>query len=247
MATPGVTSGGPDLEKIMRLSRTRTAALAPLAALLLLAGCSGDKPADPPASTAAAEDTKDGDDSKGGGKDDETTEPTEAAPGGSDGAACLVGEWSGDADEQITAMQEMMAASGVEATVALSGEVVSSFTADGQATSTYANQVMDITMAMEGQEIRSVTTMNGSTTGTYTATDTEITMTVTDASGLEYGMETYMGGTKVDAGLDGTTDELLKAMETTSTVGYTCSGDTLTMTTPNVSIGAPVESVLHRR
>lgn len=231
----------------MRLSRTRTAVLAPLAVLFLLAGCSGDKGSDETTTTAAVDDGDTGKDGKTP-KPAESDEPTEApAPGDSEGAACLVGEWSGDADEQIAAMQDMMKTSGVDATITVTGEVVSSFTADGQTNSTYANQVMDITMAVQGQEVRSVTTMNGSIKGTYTATDTDITMTITDAGGLQYAVDTYMGGAKVDTGLEGNSDELTKLMETTSTVSYTCSGDTLTMTTPNVGMTTPVESVLHRR
>lgn len=232
----------------MHLRRSRSAALAPLAALLLvLGGCSGDSPADDTTTAAGEKDDKGGAASETP-SEEPSEEPTDDAGGASEGAACIVGDWSGDVDEQMASMKEIMEQSGLEATVEFSGEVVSSFGADGQATSTYGNQVMDITMAAEGQEIRTVTTMNGVTKGTYTATDTDITMTVTDVSGLEYAMEMYMGGEKIDTGTEGSTDELLEAMKTSTTVSYTCSGDTLIMSTPNPALGgAPVDSVLHRR
>jgi hypothetical protein len=242
----GIAPGRADLEMIMRLTRTRAAVLVPLASVALLLGaCSGDEPTDDESTTEEAtddttEEAEETDKPTGGDEDDDA--------GASEGAACLVGQWSGDTAEQVAAMEEIMASSGLEATINLSGEVVSEFTADGQATSTYNSQVMDIAFVIEGQELKTTTTMNGTTTGTYTATDTEVTMTVTDASGLLYSTQTSVGGVPMDMGDAAATDQaVLDAMETTSTVTYTCSGDVLTMTTPNVGLGADIESVLHRR
>lgn len=235
----------------MRLTLTRSTAIAPLVALTLLLGaCSGggdDAPADD--ETTAVADDKGKDDS---GKDEPTDEPTDDGEdngddlGSSDGAGCLEGSWAGEIDEQLAAVEAIMAESGIEATVVLSGEVVTTF-ADGTTTSAYDNQVMDIGMAMEGQEIRSVTTMNGTITGTYSATDTTVTMTVTDASGLEMTMETYTGGTLLDGGSTVLDDSTRALMETTSSAPYTCSGDTLTVSLPNAGLGTGVESVMHRR
>lgn len=237
----------------MRLSLTRSAAIAPMVALaLLVAACSGGGDADD-ASPAATEKADKADKDKGdSAADDPTTEPTEDtsqgddAQGASEGAGCLEGDWVADVADQLAALQDQMAASGVEATIDITGDTVTTFSG-GTTTTTYNNQVMDIGIAMEGQAIRTVTTMNGSVTGTYTATDTDVTMTVTDASGLEIAMDTYMGDQKVDTGDTGLDDTMRESMETSSNVAYTCSGDTLTITMPNAGLGAAVATVMHRR
>ncbi len=227
-----------------RLAR-RTAALAPLvAAALLLTGCSGgdDKPAASPSAQASQGSDTDASGSEGT-KDTEAEDTSDAT---SEGPSCLEGEWVADMAGQLEQTQAALAAAGVDATVDLSGDVVMAFT-DGTATYSYAKQVTDMTIAAEGQKIRTVTTLDGSMTGTYTATDTDLTVTVADTSGLNLTMETYMGDTPVDAGLEGYGDAMREQMKTSSTVAYTCAGDTLTMSMTNATLGSAVETQLHRK
>jgi hypothetical protein len=236
-----------DLEITMRPMLTRSAAIAPLVVLgLLLGACSGggDDTTDEP-TTATTEDTAEDDKGKGDEPAEDTTEGDDDAQGASEGAGCLEGDWAADVDEQLAALEAATAASGVEATIDITGDVVTSFSG-GTTTSVYNNQVMNMGIAMEGQEISTITTMNGTLLGTYTATDTEVTMTVTDASGLDIQMQTSMGGTVID---DGTAlgDQMRDAMEVTSTTAYTCSGDTLTISVPNAGLGTSIDTVMHRR
>jgi len=233
-----------DLEITMRPTLTRSAAVAPLVVLALLLGaCSGgDDATDEP--TTATDDTGEDDKGKGDEPAEDTTEGDDAQ-GASEGAGCLEGDWAADIDEQLAALEATMAESGVEATIDITGDAITTFSG-GTTTSVYDNQVMSIDIAMESQEINTVTTMNGTVLGTYTATDTEVTMTVTDASGLAIQMQTSMDGAVID---DGTVlgDQMRDAMEVTSTTAYTCSGDTLTISVPNAGLGTSVDTVMHRR
>lgn len=171
----------------------------------------------------------------------------QAEPGG---AACLEGDWTADVPGQQAALQEQAAASPGELTIELSGGVVTSFSG-GRITTSYDNQLLVIGAAFEGQTIRSVTTLNGSTTGTFTATDTDVTIAITDANGLEVTMGNYKGDVLADDRMAGYEEAMLQAVETTATATYTCSGDTLTIKVPEanigVGLGSAVETVMHRR
>lgn len=225
-----------------RLARS-TAALAPLvAAALLLAGCSGGgddaKPSTSPAADATQGSDK-GSDKGGGGAED-------AGDVASEGAGCLQGEWVADMASQAAQAKDALAAAGVDGTLDFSGGVTMTFSGD-TVTYTYAKQVTDITMAAEGQNVRTVMTLDGTVAGTFTATDTDATVTVTDASGVTMDMKMFMGDTPIDAGLDGYSDAAREGMQTTSVLAYTCAGDTLTMALPNASLGSGVETQLHRK
>lgn len=237
-----------------RLAR-RTAALAPLVAVaLLLSACSGgdsdgDSGTDASPTDGASQGADKGDkgsdkDSDAGSADDDGD--TDAGGAASEGASCLEGSWAADMTAQMDAARQALEAAQLDATLDMTGEVTMTFSG-GTATYTYGKQVTDLTMAMQGQEIRSVTTLDGSMSGTYTATDTDVTVTVADASAMNITMDTYMGDTPVEAGLDGYADAMRESMKSTSTVAYTCSGDTLTIGMTNASLGSAVETVLHRK
>ena len=223
---------------------SRTAVVVPLAALALLLGaCSGDgEPADTPSATQKAD--------KAGTDDDATTPPAEdetdtSAAGGDE---CLIGEWVVDADQQIAATTEMFAGTGLEVTnISVTGEGVTEFTAT-DVISTYADQVSEVTLGMDGQEIRTVTRQNGTTAGSYSVADGQLTMSDIDGSALELTVETYLNGTlqPVDDSLAAAqAEQLVRGMEVT--MAYTCDGDTMTMTTPDLGTGLSIETVLHRR
>jgi|GEM_PF-4163369 len=220
---------------------SRLAVVAPLAALTLLLGaCAGeDAPAESP--TATADKAPKEDATTPAAEDDDT----EAAAAGDE---CLIGEWVADTEQQVAASTEMLAGAGLEVSnVSVTGEAVTEFT-ETQVISRYENQVSDITMAMEGQEIRTVTRNNGSSAGSYSVADGQLTMSDIDGSGLEMTVETYLNGVLQpvdDAMAAAQAEAAVKGMEVT--MAYTCEGDTLTMTTPDFGTGLSVESVLHRR
>lgn len=222
---------------------SRTAVVVPLAALALLLGaCSGgDEPAETPSAAQKAE--------KADTDDDATTAPaeddTDTAAGGDE---CLIGEWVVDADQQLAATTEMLASTGLEVTnISVTGEGITEFTAT-EVISTYTDQVSDITMGMEGQEIRTVTRQHGSTAGTYAVADGQLTMSDIDAGALELTVESYLNGVlqPVDESITAAqAEQLVRGMEVT--MDYACDGDTMTMTTPDLGVGMSVETVLHRR
>lgn len=220
---------------------SRTAVAVPLAALALLLGaCSGgSEPAETPSATQKAE--------KADTDDDATTPPAEddTATGGDE---CLIGEWVVDTDQQLAATTEMFAGTGLEVTdISVTGEGVTEFTAT-EVISTYTDQVSDVTLGMEGQEIRTVTRQHGSTAGSYSVADGQLTMSGIDGSALELTVETYLNGVlqPVDESITAAqAEQLVRGMEVT--MDYTCDGDTMTMTTPDLGTGLSVETVLHRR
>ncbi len=235
-----------------RLAR-RTAALAPLVAVaLLLSACSGgdsdgDSGDDASPTSGASQGADKGDkDSDGDTDSDSADGDTDAGGAASEGASCLEGSWAADMTRQIEAAQQALEAAQLEATLEMTGDVTMTFSG-GTATYTYGKQVTDVTMSMEGQEVRSVTTLDGTMSGTYTATDTDVTVTIADASTMNITMQTFMGDTPVEAGLDGYADAMRESLKSSSTVAYTCAGDTLTIAMTNASLGSAVETVLHRK
>ena len=189
----------------MHPTRAR-ALLVPLAAAaLLLGGCSGGTDDE---SAAVAERPDKAESPEGQPADDVSAS-----------AACLEGEWGADTAAQIESTKAALLAGGFDAEVTASGDSVTAF-ADGRVTTTYTNQVTEATWTMEGQELRSVTSMDGVTTGTYAATATEIHITDVDASGLDLQVTNSINGEPQDDTVD-SARAMVAGMELEATVGCT--------------------------
>ncbi|WP_182112965.1 MULTISPECIES: hypothetical protein [unclassified Actinotalea] len=159
----------------MRLTRTAATPIA-LAALLTLTACTsgGDDPetAEP---TASDEATEGGDEQPEDGADGDA-----AAAGGPD---CLAGTWSVDVS---SVGESMLSAPGMEELnpqVEVTG--TSTVTFDGSAmTTVYEDQVSSVTIELEGAPVTTTTSYDGTLVAAYTATDTELTISDVDLSGL---------------------------------------------------------------
>lgn len=211
----------------MRIRRlTLPLVVLPLAAATLLTGCSGDSAAEPTPS-AQAEDT-----------------PTKAEPqdGADDGdadraagdlAECIIGDWAGDLDDVIAQSDAMMAATGFDATTTAHGEAVTTF-APGTVTTTYSDYVVEITMNVEGQEVTSITRMNGAMTQAYTLDGDVLTsVAAEDLSGIQIESTVLINGQE----LPGYSESFQDGMDDASSAGQsarqrvTCAGDTMTTET----------------
>ena len=167
----------------MRATRRSASMLASALGVLLLAACSG----------GGGEPTASPDDDVA----EETTEPSEPpeddddATAGSGGAACLEGDWEADVDviEQNAVSAPGLDVFGAEAVV--TGTSMTSF--DGSTmTTVYSDQKTEVSWALEGQQVQTVAGYDGTITGAYTATDTELTITSIDTSGLTFESLTLM-------------------------------------------------------
>lgn len=216
------------------------ALLGPLAAAaLLLAACSGPAPDDDAPSSGRTEESpaapdKAADPDKGGAAD------VSAA------ASCIVGEWVTDpaSIEAVTVASSGLV--GMDMNVVVTGDSIVAFGADGTISTSYVDQVVEFTVAVQGQEMHGVTRANGLITGFYTATDTEITQFDLDTSGLTMQTEISLDGEPMDR--PDSSQNLLAASEAGGTLTFTCSGNQMQTVpvVPGVDTSA-YATVLHRR
>lgn len=204
--------------------------------VLVLSAC--DSESDPETATAGATDAgtdvKDPKDPKGpkddGAAGSEETDPAEL--GANEGAACLVGTWLVDPQSvvDVTIAATALSSGGVDMDpdVTISGDGLMTYTADGRVTTEYRQQIVEMTVTVEGAALRSYGRTNGSMVASYTATDTELTTFDGDASGIELESETTVNGEPFDAG--DLTALTIASWELGSTSGYVCSGDVLEVT-----------------
>jgi hypothetical protein len=219
--------------------RPTRALLVPLTALALLLSACGETD-----DTSASDDrAKSGRETAAPDKQTEDANDPEDAEG-SEGAECLVGEWEPDLDSQAEQTVLMLSTAGMEAQVDISGEALTTLTAD-TITSSYNNQTSDITWTMEGMEYRAVTVLNGSASGPYTATDTDITIGTVDPSGLSLSTTVYLDGVEME--VPGMEDMLgTQGAISVGTSTYTCVGDTFEMAVTGTGVG-DYSNTMHRR
>lgn len=220
--------------------------LAPLAVLALLAGCSGDPAeAEPTSQAPQAEQTRD----KVAPERAEDEPADDDAPSG-DLATCIVGEWTADAAAVAAASDATMAEMGMSSTTVVTGE---SFTTIEPTTisTTYVDQVSEMTITAEGQTIVSTTRMNGTVSQSYTL-DGDVLMSVAgDLSGVQIESSVLVNGQE----LPGYEEGFQQGLSSGTAAGQagrnrvSCSGDTMTMTTLDMaSIGmAEITVAMTRR
>lgn len=225
------------------MRRTTIALTMPLVGLTLALGaCTGssDGAAKPTADgRPTAEDTEDTEDTENpkATKPPEDIEPVEGPAGAN--AACLLGTWRVDPEsvKDVGVAAAGLTSGGVEMTVTatVTGDAYMTFSADGLVTTEYVDQTTDMTATAEDVTVRSYGSTDGAMTGSYTATETEVTTFDLDASGVVMEIATTINGEPFDAGdMAGMTRA---SWEAGSTAEYVCSGDTLEMT-PVVTLGA---------
>jgi hypothetical protein len=196
----------------MRAIRSARFLLAPAIGLVLLAACTPGDPTPEPTETVA-----------------ETPTPTPTEDDADDvassgGAGCLVGEWEADLD---VIGQNAIAAPGLDAfgaEVSVSG--ASTTTLDGSTmTSVYADQQVEVTWSLEGQQFRMVTRYDGTLRGSYAATDSELTVSDVDLSGLTLESTTFVNGEELE--LPGIGEAVAAGFDMGGTSTYTCTRDEL--------------------
>ncbi len=204
--------------------------LVPLTTLALLAGCSGDpEEAEPTPEPTQAEDVRVKEAPEPG-----EDEPADDAADGPDGdlAACILGEWWSDPNEAAAMADALTAAMGMSSTTVVTGDTYTTFDATTVST-TYLDQVTEMTMTIEGQTIASTTRMNGTMSQPYTLDGDVMTSMAGDMSGVEVESSVLVNGQHLpeyDAAFQ-------EGMGTGGTPGQsgrtrvTCSGDTMTLTT----------------
>ena len=224
----------------MRPTRTTARALlGPLAAAaLLLAACSGPAADDDAPSSGRAEESP--------AAPDKAADPDKGDPADvSAAASCIVGEWVTDpaSVEAVTIASSGLV--GMDMNVVVTGDAIVAFAADGTISTSYVDQVVEFTVAVQGQEMHGVTRANGLITGFYTATDTEFTQFDLDTSGLTMQTEISLDGESMD--LPDSSQDLLAASEAGGTLTYTCSGNQMQTVpvVPGVDTSA-YATVLHR-
>lgn len=197
----------------MRPSRSLTAPVL-VGSLFLLTACSGQSP----------DDTGTGSGTSTEAPADEENE--EEAPADLTGAECLEGSWLGDSEAMREAALSAPGVGELNPTIEITGESVTTFDG-GTMTTEYQEQESMITLELEGQEFVSSTSYDGTVTAAYTATDTEVTVTDIDTSGLTASSSSLVDGEEIEVpGLDEVEN---MGIELGGTSTYTCEGDTLTM------------------
>lgn len=217
--------------------------LVPLAALVLLAGCSGDsEEAEPTPEATQVEEDRAKDDAGAG--EDQPADDDPDAPAG-DLAACILGEWSSDPAEIAAAADAMTAAMGMPSTTVVTGDSYTTIDATTVST-TYVDQLTEMTMTVEGQTIVSSTRMNGTLTQPYTLDGDVLTSVAGDMSGVQIESRVLVNGQELP-GYDEGFQEGLGAGASAGQSGrnqVTCSGDTMTMTTLDMATLGLAEIVL---
>lgn len=188
--------------------RTTRLLLPALALALLLGGCTGDD----------GDRGRDDDSAEGPTKVREESapsdEPTEdpADDGSADPAlvACIEGDWTVDPADATALTQAAMDLMGVDAQVAITGGF-DMVLGDGTITTTYTGYTTDMTMVMEGQEIRVVTVQDGPATQDFTLAGEILTSTPLDMSAVTFTTTTYLDGV-VQPGFDAGVEEGMSSM-----------------------------------
>lgn len=233
----------------MRRTRTSLALATAATVLMALTGCSGSDGdgAGDADSTAAPDKTKEGD-----AEDDadgtDTDAPSDGAPAddaaASAGAGCLEGSWESDMDAQIESMRVLLAESGLDAQVTVTGTSTTTYDA-GHVITTYDHLTVTSIADLDGRQYVSTTAYDGVVTSLYTATDTEVVLTDVDAGSLVLTIENTLDGTTMDTG--DYVDSMMSSMKQGGTMDYTCSGDVSTMVPAGSGIDmSAYATTLHR-
>ena len=220
--------------------RAALAVPAALAAALLLAGCGGGGDAEKPARTAAPETEES---AEAPAPEDEAEEPTEEPDAAaSEGAGCLEGTWVASAEsiEESTLSAPGMSEMNAQVSVSSDSRLVFE---DGISRSEYDDQTTEVKFTVEGQDVVTTTTFDGAVVGSYTATDTEVTIADVDVSGVTLESTSVIGGEEVALPDIDLTEAL--GSQAGGTSSYTCEGDTLTLT-PQLEGATGFEQVFTR-
>lgn len=207
--------------------------LVPLAALALLAGCTGDTEEAEPAPARTEAQAEDEVRLKAAPEPDEDM-PAEDDPAVATGdlATCILGEWSVDPAEMAAMADTVMAAMGMPSTTVVTGEAHTTIDATTMAT-TYVDHVTETTMAAEGQTIVSTMRMNGTHTQSYTLLGDTLTSSDSDMSDVQVESSMLVNGQELP-GYDEGLQEGTGTGAGVTPLGrnqVSCSGDTLTLTT----------------
>lgn len=198
------------------------------ALLLVLAACSPGESDDTTTSAPEGESTT----TTAGSAAPTTSEPaptTTTQPQSSAGASCLEGTWSLDIQSFISFMQDAFTSEGfgADSVTANDGPYLVTFAGDG--TFTAERQDWGFTVVTSDGTFK--LSINGSETGTWSADDSTITVTVTSS-------DVTASST---AEVDGQTIEIPQSpVEVPEAIAeesaYTCEGDLLTVTTEDIVI-----------
>lgn len=198
----------------MRLSLTTATPIA-LGALLVLTGCTagGEEPG-PSESTSGSE----------------TSESAEATPeedeeaAATDDAGCLDGTWNTDVDAVAEAMTAVPGFEEMNPVIEVSGSSTVTFEG-GTMTTEYVDQVSSVTIDINGAPITTKTAMDGTLLASYSATDTEITVSDVDLSGVTITNTSVVNGEEtVVPGLESAEASGIPLGGVST---YTCTDDTL--------------------
>ena len=147
-------------------------------------------------------------------------------------ATCLRGEWTPDADAQLAAIDDMLATMGVTGSATISGESVTTIDAT-TITTTYDDQLTELTMEVDGQTMVSSSRMDGTLSQAYTLDGDVLTARAGDMSAVQVESTVTLDGQELP-GVDEASQRALTGGGATGQAGrmqVTCSGDGLTFTT----------------
>ncbi|MCU1432126.1 MAG: hypothetical protein JWP95_1231 [Actinotalea sp.] len=216
----------------MRTQRLTRTAVPPLAlAALLLTGCSatgtGDETPEPSASAATepSPSTEPGD----------SADETDGASASGAGPECLEGEWVSD----LGATRELkLSAPGLEdldPTAEVTG--TSRVTFDGSTMTTeYEEQVTELTLTVEGLEVVVTTTLDGTVSAAYTATESEIDVSEVDIEGLTVETTATAGGADTELPVDQDIETF--GVDLSGVSDYTCDDQALEITPQTEGVGS---------
>lgn len=212
-------------------SVTRLAVLPLAATALALAACSGNAgPAPTTASTSpTATATSTSTPAPSAPASSSAAPPATTAPPAADGAACLVGTWTADEAALQDYYDQIGELAGGAMTFDTSGQASLTLNADGSYSWT---PDAAITATASGIDIE--VTMSGSLGGSYTATDESITTSSDTVDDLT--ITATAGGVEIDPGT--VADQIRTAPLSNAT--YSCTADTLDLTTPVTDTGVTI-------
>ena len=171
-----------------------------------------------------------------------------AVAGGTETAAeCLTGTWLVDPENaRRTAAASVSAqlGAGTEPQVVVEGEELRTFD-DGTYTNEFVGRRLTITVDLGASVAGSVAELDGVLTGSYRATNTEVTVHDLDASGVEDRLVTIVNGEEFDTGDLGAA--AMDGLETGGVFAYRCSGDTLVLTPVVDGVPQPALAIEHTR
>ncbi|MBX9246950.1 hypothetical protein ICW40_19345 [Actinotalea ferrariae] len=171
----------------MRLSLVRATPLA-VGAVLVLAGCTGGGDPAPTESAGASTESP---------SDEESAEPEEDDAATAGGPECLEGTWDADLQAAADAMGSMPGIGELNPVIEVTGS--STVTFDGTTMTTeYVDQSSSVTVDVNGAPMTTRTSMDGTLTASYTATDGEITVADVDLSGVTISNTTVVDGQETE-------------------------------------------------